>query len=178
MLRTVVSRKWRWLGLGPFAALAGLALVPSAPAARATAASAATAVCSTSNLRVDKIGEQGFTSHRAWAFALRNIGTGTCRLTGFPDARLLDRQARGISTRVSHFGGPARNVVLRPFGRSYFTLIYTVSGPCPRALFAYGVRIRPPGSSQRLVWYQGRFDVCGPAPAFVRVSPVTATRPF
>jgi hypothetical protein len=69
MLRTVVSRKWRWLGLAPFAALAGLALVPSVPAARPTAASAATPVCSTSNLRVDKIGEQGFTSHRAWALS-------------------------------------------------------------------------------------------------------------
>ena len=133
--------------------------------------------CSSSNLRVDKVGEQGFTSHRSWDLALRNVGSTTCHLNGYPGVRLLDSRAGLMPTTVGHVAGPPHNVALHPWQRAFFSFTFATSGPCAHAVFAYGVRIIPPNAS-RLVWYAGRFDLCGPAPATVEVSPVMATRPF
>lgn len=139
---------------------------------------ASTPRCATSNLRLDKVGENDFTSHRGWAFALRNVGTVTCYLKGYPGLRLLGRHARSMRTKVVHFAGPAHTVVLAPWHRAFFAVTFAVSGPCPAAVFAYGMRIVPPGASPRLVWYAGRFDLCGPGPAVLSVSPVAFPRQF
>jgi Domain of unknown function (DUF4232) len=143
-----------------------------------TGRAASTPTCATSNLRLDKIGEDDFTSHRGWIFALRNVGPVTCQLKGYPRVRLLDASARPMPTTVGHFGGPAHVVVLAPWHRGFFATTYAVSGPCPAAVFAYGMGITPPRARPRLVWYAGRFDLCGPGPAAVNVSPVAATRRF
>lgn len=134
--------------------------------------------CSPSNLRLDKVGEQGFTSHRSWDLALRNVSSTTCQLNGFPRVRLLDSGARPELTTIIHHGGPPHSVVLHPWQRGFFSFTFAVSGPCMSAVFAYGVRVSPPSTTGRLVYYAGRFDLCGPAPAQVEVSPVTAQRPF
>lgn len=134
--------------------------------------------CSASNLRLDRIGQNDFTSHRGWDFALRNVGTVTCQLKGYPAVRLLGRHAQSMPTRVVHFGGPAHTVILRPWHRGFFSVTFAVSGPCPAAVFAYGMRIVPPGALSRLVWYEGRFDLCGPGPALLSVSPVAFPRQF
>lgn len=139
---------------------------------------ASTPACATSNLRLDKIGESAATSHRGWDFAVRNVGPRTCRLKGFPAVRLLDANANAVPTTIGHFGGPAHTVVLAPWHRAFFTTVYAVSGPCPAAVFAYGMRFVPPGASSGLVWYAGRFDLCGPGPAVVNISPVASTRQF
>jgi uncharacterized protein DUF4232 len=164
------------LGLAVTAVAVSLVVALARPAAGLAAPSART--CATSNLRLDKIGESDFTSHRGWIFALRNVGSRTCRLKGYPGVRLLNRSAGQMPTTVGHFGGPARAVVLAPWHRAYFATTYAVSGPCSAAVFAYGMRITPPPTSGRLVWYAGRFDLCGPAPANVQVSPVAATQRF
>jgi hypothetical protein len=134
--------------------------------------------CSVSNLRVDKVGEDDFTSHRSWDLALRNVAPTTCQLRGYPRVRLLDSRARLMPTRVDHVAGSPHTVVLRPWHRAFFTFTFATSGPCSRAVFAYGVRVIPPNASRRLAYYAGRFDLCGPPPAMVTVSPVMARRPF
>ena len=167
--------RWHALIVGVTCVALGWALALAGPA-RGLAAS--TPGCSPSNLRLDKIGENDFTSHRGWAFALRNVGSRTCHLKGFPAVRLLDANARAMPTRMGHFGGPPHNVVLAPFHRAFFSVTFAVSAPCSAAVFADGMAIVPPNASQRLVWFAGRFDLCGPAPALVNISPVAFPRQF
>lgn len=137
-----------------------------------------TSRCATSSLRLDKVGENDFTSHRGWAFALRNVGPVACHVKGYPGARLLDASARLMPTTIGHFGGPPHTIVLSPWHRAFFAITFAVSGPCPAAVFAYGVRFVPPGASAGLVWYAGRFDLCGPSPANIQVSPLAFPRQF
>jgi hypothetical protein len=148
--------------------------------ARPTVGMAATGnpICASANLRLDKIGESDFTSHRGWIFAIRNIGQRTCQLTGYPNIRLYNAQAQPTPTKIEHFGGPARTVVLKSFQRAYFATTYAVSGPCQSAVFAYGMGFTKPQTGSQLVYYAGRFDLCGPAPADVSVSAVSAQRKF
>lgn len=70
------------------------------------ARAASTPTCATSSLRLDKIGEDDYTSHRGWIFALRNVGSRTCQLRGFPAVHLLDANARVVATTMVHFGVP------------------------------------------------------------------------
>ena len=166
---------WRSLMLAALCsslvAAAGLA-VPSIGIASSTPR------CATSNLRLDKVGESDFTSHRGLSFAFRNVGTVTCHLSGYPGVRLLGRTARSLRTRIGHFGGPPHTVILRPWHRAFFGITFAVSGPCPQAVFADGIRVAPPGAASGLVWYAGRFDLCGPAPARLEVSPLAFPRQF
>ena len=156
----------------------GLLAASVGTASASTGGAASTPRCLTSNLRLDKVGESDFTSHRGWIFAVRNVGQVTCHLKGFPGARLLGNRAQPMNTRNVHFSGPPRTVVLRPWRRGFFAITFAVSGPCPSAVFAFGMRISPPGALRGLVWYAGRFDLCGPGPAVLSVSPVTSTRRF
>lgn len=162
----VALRLWSVLAL--VAACGALALVGTGGAAGAV-----TPVCKTANLRLDKIGENDFTSHRGWIFALRNVGSTTCKLRGFPKARLLGAGAQALPTVVSHLSGSVHTLVLKPWKRAKFGFVFAVSGPCPAAVFAYGVRFAPPGNSSGLVFYAGKFDLCGPAPAHVGVQPLS-----
>jgi len=157
----------------------GVALL-AAPSTGVGATRAAIRTCSTSDLRVDKIGESDFTSHRGWIFALRNVGRVTCKLRGYPSVRLLGARAQNLPTTVVHFGDSPKTVTLTPWKRAYFATTFAVSGPClPRPpVFAYGMAFTPPGASPRLVHYAGRFDLCGPAPARVSIAAVSATNHF
>jgi hypothetical protein len=157
------------------AVAAAVAVWAVAFAPDSSGAAPATPRCSTFNLRLDKIGENDFTSHRGWNFALRNIGPTTCHLKGYPNVRLLDAHARVMPTRMHHFAGPPHNVVLAPWRRAFFSVTFAVSGPCPAAVFAYGMRVVPPHDAPRLVHYAGRFDLCGPGPAVLSISPVASS---
>jgi hypothetical protein len=155
-----------------------LALLVVAFTVPASGVAAAVPICSTANLRLDKIGESDFTSHRGWNFALRNVGPRTCRLRGYPSVQLLSATAQPLPTDMGHFGGPAHNVVLAPWHRAFFSVTFAVSAPCSAAVFANGMAITPPTGAPRLVWYAGRFDLCGPSPALVNISPVAFPREF
>jgi hypothetical protein len=136
--------------------------------------------CSTGQLRLDAVGGQGFTSHREVDFALRNVGTRTCSLRGYPGASWLDRSAHQLSRHVDRASGRAvRTVVLAPFGRAFFSFVYVVAGPClPHRFIAYGLQFYPPGARRALRWYTGRTAVCAaPAGGNAQVSPVEGTRP-
>lgn len=148
----------------PRAALAAAAIaavVAVAIAAPVGARPAATPVCSASSLRLDKVGGQGFTSHREWDFALRNVTSQTCHLRGYPGVLLLNANAASTGVSAVHHTTPVTTVTLGPWKRAFFKFVYTVSGPClPHFFKAYGLRVTPPGASGRLGYYAGRFDVC------------------
>jgi Domain of unknown function (DUF4232) len=134
--------------------------------------------CPVSALRIDKAGEQGFTSHVELILALRNVAHSTCQLSGYPRIKLLDGSARAMPTRVRHHGGARDTVVLKPWHRAFFTFTYTTNGPCAKSVFAYGARVTPHGSRGGVVWYAGKFGLCGPRPASVTVSPLSPKRQF
>lgn len=131
-----------------------------------------TPICSPANLRLDRIGRQGFTSHREWDFALRNVGASTCHLKGFPGIDLLDASAKRMHFTVTRHGsGPTPTIVLHAWKRAFFAFVYTVSGPCAHGRTAFGLQVIPPGTHSRLVFYAGAFGVCSPSkPSVTSVS--------
>ncbi len=122
-----------------------------------------TPVCSTSRLRLETAGGQGFTSHRELDFALRNVGPATCHLKGFPGIGLLDAHANLLSTSVTRNGGSQPAVVLHTWHRAFFRFVYTVAAPClPHFYSFYGLQVIAPAATQGLRWYAGgRVEVCG-----------------
>jgi hypothetical protein len=154
-----------------------LAAVTALPSA---ALGSGPARCRTANLRVDFRNEDDALSHRGLNFALRNVGPTTCTLRGYVSLRLLDSGARAMATHEYHFGTPpaVHTVTLHPWHRAFFTMYFAVSGPCPAAVYAWGMRFTPPAASAGLVYYEGRFDLCGPGPAQVGISPLRASPQF
>jgi hypothetical protein len=158
-------------------ALVGIA-VPS------LASGSAAARCRTTNLRLEFRGEQAGLSHRGLNFALRNVGPSTCTLRGYVSLRLLDSTAHAMATHEYHFGGPGaggpaiHTITLHAWHRAFFTMYFAVGGPCPASVFAWGTRFTPPGASSGLVYYVGKFDLCGPGPARVGISPLRAVPQF
>lgn len=140
--------------------------------------------CQSANLRLEFRGENTGLSHRGLDFALRNVGPATCALHGYVGLRLLDSTAHAMATDEYHFGGPGsggppvHTVTLHPWHRAFFTMYFAVSGPCPAAVFAWGMRFTPPSASHGLSYYEGRFDLCGPGPASVGISPLRARPQF
>jgi hypothetical protein len=110
--------------------------------------------------------------------AIRNIGRKTCRMSGYPRVTVLGVNAQAIPTTVDHHGGSTRSVVIGPWQRAFFDMVYTVNGPCQKAVFADGLQVNPVAGSGRLVWYMGRTGMCGPAPAVVSITLLSATRHF
>ena len=69
-------------------------------------------------------------------------------------------------------------MTLHPWHRAFFSMYFGVGGPCPAAVYAWGMRFTPPGARVGLAYYEGRFDLCGPAPASVGISPLRARPQF
>jgi hypothetical protein len=151
-----------------------LAVVIARPSA---SVSSTTPRCSTSNLILGFVRELGAAGTRGWDLALHNGGSVTCHLRGYPGVGLLDGSARLIHVNVDRqSGGTAQNVVLRAWQRAYFSFIYHPGGACtPHYFSAYGLQVIPPGSTQRLLYYHGRFDVCAPSFGHPLVSQVRPT---
>ena len=166
-----MSRRWQVCLITAGSTLALMAGVLVAPS---SGLSPSTPRCSTSNLRLDFVNEQGALGHRFWNLMLRNVGGTTCHLQGFPGVGLLDVNAHLINDSVfRETAFKQRNVVLKPWQPAYFSFVYAASGPClPHFFFAYGIQVFPPNSTQRLVYYRGRFDVCAPPLSHPGVYPV------
>lgn len=154
----------RPLTLACLLVLAGLVAVPlgaDAASRYATPPPLALPNCASSQLRLDRIGGQGFTGHREWDFALRNVTSHACKLSGFPGIKLLDKNAKPFGVSVVHHGSTAGLVVLHTWQRVKFAFVYTDKGPCiPHFFTAYGLRVTPPGTTGGLVFYAGSFGVC------------------
>jgi hypothetical protein len=167
-----------------FALICGVAsalvVAAGALAVPALGSGAATPRCATSNLRLDLVPPvEAATGHRFWNLTLRNVGSTTCHLKGFPGVGLLDSHASPISVNViRQTGFKQRNVVLHPWQRAWFTFEYAASGFCAPVdtLSAFGIRVFPPNSTSRLVYFRGRFDLCGPPAAHPSVYPVRPSK--
>jgi Protein of unknown function (DUF4232) len=136
--------------------------------------------CSTSNLILGFVRQLGAAGTTGWDLSLRNGGPATCHLNGFPGVGLLDGSARLIHVSVDrHPGFKAQNVVLHPWQRAYLSLTYHTGGKrsacTPHYFSAYGLQVIPPNSTQRLLYYHGRFDVCNPSFGHPSVYPVRPT---
>jgi uncharacterized protein DUF4232 len=162
------------LGVG-----AAVVLTVCALAVPAFGAGSASPRCATSNLRLDFVPPvEGATGHRFWNLTLRNVGSTTCHLKGFPGVGLLDSQAKAISDTVTRQTGfKQRNVVLHAWQRAWFSFEYSAGAFCPgHSLSAYGITVIPPNNASRLVYYRGRFDLCAPPISHPSVFPVRPSK--
>lgn len=147
-----------------FAMVVVAAVVTVAVATPVGARPANTPVCSAASLRLDKVGGQGFTSHREWDFALRNVTSQTCHLRGYPGVLLLNASAASTGVSAVHHTTPVTTVTLGPWKRAFFKFVYVVSGPCvPHFFNAYGIQVTPPGTHGHLGYYSGHIQVCSPS---------------
>lgn len=159
-------------------AAALLAAVAAPPLASASASAASAPRCATSQLRLVLVRQSGAVGRRFWEMALRNAGSTTCALRGYPGVGLLNSRGRLLGVQVKRETGlPVRLVTVARGRSAYFTFAYEDSGPClPRFFSAYGISVYPPGSKTRLLRRSARFDICsvavGGSPA---VTPVRAT---
>jgi hypothetical protein len=136
--------------------------------------------CSTSDLILEFVRQLGAAGTTGWDLALRNGGSATCHLQGYPGVALLDGSARLIRVSVDRSSAvKGKNVVLQPWQRAYFSLTFhtggTQSACTPRYFSAYGLQVIPPDSTQRLLYYHGHFDVCSPSFGHPSVYPVRST---
>ncbi len=134
--------------------------------------------CSTSHLRLSYVRELGAAGSRSWDLALKNVGSATCHLRGYPGVGLLDLHGQPLSVNVVRATAfPVRTVRVRHGQRVFFTLIWESAGPCePHFYSAYGLEVYPPNSTQRLLLHSRRLEICdtsigGPP----RVTPVRQT---
>ena len=140
--RRYARRSVLLVGLG--CALAGTLWAP------AVSFGSVTPSCSVSNLRLDLVRTLGAAGARDWDFALRNVGSQTCQLKGYPKVALLDSRARGINMRVGRGRGTVREVVLRAWQRSFFTFHFESNAPCSSGIFPTGLQVVPPGNVRGL----------------------------
>jgi hypothetical protein len=92
-----------------------------------------TGACTGSQLALSYAGTEGGTGHLELTLALRNVGSRTCAVRGYPGVRLLDRIGRALPLRVQRGHGffpdtlsAPRAVALTPgtsarFGISFVT---------------------------------------------------------
>jgi hypothetical protein len=99
---------------------------PQAHAARTTSRCA--------KLTTSYLGTQGATGHLEVTFALRNVSHESCRVQGYPSARLLDGAGRTLPMRVRRGRGffpdtmrPARAITLAPGGRARFGVSFVTN---------------------------------------------------
>jgi len=132
---------------------AGLSSAQGAHAAR----------CATAQLQLSVLDVQGAAGHRYWDMALRNRGTASCSLEGYPGIGLLDRRGELIADDVERQPGyPTPSVIVAHGRRAYFSFAYTVSGPCaPHDFEAYGLEVYPPDQYSALrLRTHGPLEVC------------------
>jgi hypothetical protein len=163
---------------GAIVGLAGLVWGVLALSAHATSVRAPD--CESGSLRLGYDGRSGASGRLELFFGLRNVGSGDCRLFGFPGVRFIGHRGHQFADPVAwrtftYFGSTPRNAVrLRPGASADFTVeIANVSaGRCAR--YAHAISIYAPNStrSQR-VGVQDSVLVCGDK----SVTPVFAARP-
>lgn len=140
------------------------------------------APCKGDQLRLTSAGGDAGAGNRVAVLGVQNTGAQPCGLTGYPTVTLLDGQGKALGVRAEQNpGGYFRNgeppspVELRPQGRAYFDLAWSViphegegETTCPSAS---RIRITAPGDTTALTLTQP-FTPCG---GRVRVSPFRPT---
>jgi Protein of unknown function (DUF4232) len=128
-------------------------------------------VCVAAGLALSFLGGQGATGHGELGYALKNIGTTSCRTYGFPGVLFLDRSGTALptnSTRTTQdfFGTvPARPLVIAPGASASFRLGVTHGiSSTVGCTTAYGLQVIPPNDTAtlRVSMPQGAYE-CGTA---------------
>jgi hypothetical protein len=134
--------------------------------------------CTTSHLRLSLVRELGAAGARSWDLGLRNVGSATCRLYGYPGVGLLNRHGQRMSVNVVRDTTfRPKTVIVHHNQRAYFTFIWESAGPCePHFFTAYGLAVFPSNSTHQLFLRSLRLEICdtsigGPP----RVTPVRHT---
>jgi hypothetical protein len=136
------------------------------PAAR-TSATGKYPNCATSQLHISLGGSGAAMGHIGMDFIVKNVGTSTCELEGYPTVQMVAGSRRLVPSRIT-FGPsytvpstPVRIIVLTPGSRAGFLLGYADStgygfDHCPSA---HGLRITPPGDLARFDLNLGRVEI-------------------
>lgn len=128
---------WRSSNAALFAALVlgacGSSHLPSTSSS-SSSSSASRAAGRCSALATAYVGTQGATGHLEVTFSLRNVAKRTCRIGGYPAARLLDAAGRRLPMTVQHGHGffpdtlhAPRPVTLAPGARARFGLSFVTN---------------------------------------------------
>lgn len=153
-------------------------LVLAVSATPAVSLGSAAPRCSTSHLRLSLVRELGAAGARSWDLGLRNVGSATCHLYGYPGIGLLNLHGQRMSVNVVRDTAfRPKTVIVHHDQRAYFTFIWESAGPCePHFYTAYGLAVFPPNSTHQLFLRSLRLEICdtsigGPP----RVTPVRHT---
>jgi hypothetical protein len=122
-------------------------------------------------LALSFLGGQGATGHGELGYALKNIGSTSCRTYGFPGVLFLDRSGAALPTdsmrtTQDFFGSvPARRLVIAPGASASFRLGVTHGlSSTAGCTTAYGLQVIPPNDTAtlRVSMPQGAYE-CGTA---------------
>jgi len=107
--------------------------------------------CSASGLALVGTGGQGAAGTLISTFGLRNTGTGTCVLSGFPSASLVDAQGRQVGAAARRQGAAGGQVRLATGQAASFQLAVAHAGCPSSAPVSHGLRVYPPGDRGSLL---------------------------
>lgn len=129
---------WRTSIAAVLAALAlaacGSSQTKTTPSSSVPATSGKTANGRCLDLKTGYVSTEGATGHLEVTFSVRNVSKQTCRIVGYPYARLLDASGSALPMRLRHGHGffpdtmrPPRPVVLAPGARARFGLSFVTN---------------------------------------------------
>jgi hypothetical protein len=161
----------RWTAVVPAAAALALAGCGSsqtvtetgshttAHSSGATSRAAAVTACRGSQVALSYAGTEGATGHLEVTLAIRNLSARTCRMHGYPGARLLDRTGHSLPLRISRGHGffpdtlaAPTTVTLAPRATAHFGLSFATNNEYAGARICRTVAAAvsaPPGPSVR-----------------------------
>ena len=144
---------------------AAVVLAAGALAVPALGAGGAIPRCSTGQLHLKFVQEQGATGHRFIDYAYKNVGPAACSVRGYSSAALLDKHGHVIQSghaKVSHWTiSRVRTVVIGPGKRAFFTFTWVDGGFCPGHSFTfYRLRVSPPNSTAGFQRHLGKTATC------------------
>lgn len=104
--------------------------------------------CSTSHLLLSSVRILGAAGHIIWDLALKNTGSTSCSVRGYPSVKLLNRRGRATLSARHARGFAVKTVILHSGRRAFFTVNLAAAGPClPHSFTAYGLQVVPPGNA-------------------------------
>jgi hypothetical protein len=151
---------------------------PGVTSSERTSKTAAAPACTAADLRLSFLGGQGATGHGLLGFALRNGGSASCSVYGYPTVALLGRSGHPLAARVTDastdfFGSVAEARINLAAGReaSFRLTVSHGGGSNAGCAVARSLRAIPPGASSALrAAIRPAAYVCGGA----TVSPIVA----
>jgi hypothetical protein len=145
------ARAW-WLSI--VAGVLAICLVPSAQASIARG-------CPTRDLQLSSVRHNLTPTVTYWDLALRDVGSESCHLRGYPMVHLMGPNARPLADRFRRVMTRVRIVTLRPGRAAFFTVLYVPGVRCGvDRHYAFGLTVVPPGGGAGKSLTRRKFAVC------------------